>query len=85
MCITLSWPSLSPTPVSYSSEVVLVTDRKKLLFAALLALAALVVFSLTLSKSEGKSDTEENKFLNNLVTRANDAANQADEEFKRGP
>ena len=49
MCITLSWPSLSPTPVSYSSEVVLVTDRKKLLFAALLAVAAVVVFSLALS------------------------------------
>ena len=65
--------------------MVLATDRKKPLFAALLALAAVVVFSLALSKWEGKSDTEENKFLDNLVTRVNDAANQADEEFKRGP
>jgi hypothetical protein len=75
---------LSPTPVSYPSEGVLVTDRKKLLFAALLAVAAVVGFSLALSKWEGKSDTAENQFVNNLVTRANDAANQADEEFNRG-
>ena len=85
MCITLSWPSLSPpTPVSYSSEVVLVTDRKKLLVAALLALAVLVGFSLVMSKWGGNSATKESQSFHSLVTRANDAATQAAEQFNRG-
>ena len=62
----------------------LLTDMKKLVLAALLALAAVVGVSLALSKLEGKSATGEKQSVNHLVTRANDAANQAAEEFNRG-
>ena len=70
--------------MSYSSKVVVLTDMKKLVLAALLALAAVVGVSLALSKLEGKSATGEKQSVNHLVTRANDAANQAAEEFNRG-
>jgi hypothetical protein len=68
--------------VSYSCEVVLVTDRKKLLVATLLALAAVVGFSLAMSKWGGNSATEERQSFDGLVTRANDAATNAAEELK---
>jgi hypothetical protein len=61
------------------------SDRKKLLLATLLALVAVVGFSLAMSKWGGNSATEENNpSFGNLVTRAKDAANQAAEEFNQG-
>ncbi len=60
------------------------TDRKKLFFAALLAVVAVVGFSLLISRWERKSATDESQSISNMVTRANEAATQAAQQFNRG-
>jgi cell division protein ZapA (FtsZ GTPase activity inhibitor) len=63
---------------------VLGTDRNKLVLATLLAMVAMVIFSLVVSKWEEESAADERRPFDELVTRANDAAAQAAEELKRG-
>ena len=63
---------------------VLGTDRNKLVLATLLAMVAMVIFSLVISNWEGESAADERQPFNGLLTRANDAAAQAAEELKRG-